>query len=212
VAEDLKKANLTLILNYIKKMNSAFGELSSWRVCLKSVKNDEDKYFELANGIKAGCSFRNADAKDSTDVYYIRKNHILSSAEDELIDIDSEMFDRALARSIQIDELWSRKDYPKPELVRREFRSAHNPLLIIYPLDPRGANTWSDRKRTTMLVDRGFSIDDDPIIGFAIVFPMSNDMKNAVVEYAINNSLIDEFIESENYYNQSPDADEYYND
>ena len=212
VAEDLKKANLTLILNYIKKMNSAFGELSSWRVCLKSVKNDDDKYFELANGIKAGCSFRNADAKDSRDVYYIRKNHILSSAEDELIDIDDEMLNRAMIRSIEIDQSWSRKDYPKPEIVRREYRSAQNPLLIIYPLDPRGANTWSDKKRTTMLVDRGFSIEDDPIIGFAIVFPMSNDMKNAVVEYAINNSLIDEFIESENYYNQSPDADEYYND
>ncbi len=192
-------------------MHSAFGELSSWRVCLKSVKNDGDKYFELANGIKAGCSFRNA-VEDSKDVYYIRKSHILSSAEDELIDIEDEMLTRAMIRSIEIDQTWSRKDYPKPEIVRREYRSAQNPLLIIYPLDPRGANTWSDRKRTTMLVDRGFSIEDDPIIGFAIVFPMSNDMKNAVIEYAINNSLIDEFIESENYYNQSPDADEYYND
>lgn len=211
IAEDLKKANLTLILNYIKKMNISFGELSSWRVCLKSVKNDDGKYFELSNGIKAGCSFRNADDKESKEVYYIRKSHILSSAQDELIDIDSDTFNRAYKESIKKDESWSRKDYPKPELVRNEYRSAHNPLLIIYPLDPRGANTW-DKKRTTILVDRGFSIDDDPIIGFAIVFPKSKDMKNAVVEYAINNSLVDEFIESENYYNQSPDADEYYND
>ncbi|OIP82243.1 MAG: endonuclease [Porphyromonadaceae bacterium CG2_30_38_12] len=211
VADDLKKVNLTLILNYIKKLNSSFGELSSWRVSLKSVKNENDKYFELANGIKAGCSFRNADSKDSVDTYYIRKNHIVSSATDELVDIEDDILKIALSETKRDEPSWD-EFYPSPKLVRTKYRPCYNPLLIIYPLDPIGANTWSDKKRTKLLIDRGFTENDDPIIGFAIVFPMSNNMNNAVIEYAINNSLIEEFIESENYYNQSTDADDYYND
>jgi hypothetical protein len=83
--------------------------------------------------------------------------------------------------------------------------------MIIYPLNPCGANIKKDGS-DEIETDRGFTIKDDPIIGFAIAFPMSNNMNNAVIEYAINNSLIDEFIESENYYNKSTDSDDYYND
>ncbi len=213
VAEDLKKVNLTLILNYIKKMNSSFGELSSWRVCLKNNKDEKEKFFELSNGISAACFTRNADRKSDLQTYLIRKNHIVGNQRDEFVDLDKDTLDLALLESKIEDPKWT-KSYPKPEIVRkseRRYRSPYNPLLIIYPLNPKGANILNE-ERTEIEIDRGFTINDDPIIGFAIAFPMSNNMNNAVIEYAINNSLIEEFIESENYYNQSPDADDYYND
>lgn len=192
-------------------MNNSYGELSSWRVCLKSVKNDTGKTFSLANGTKVGCSFRNADENNSLDTYFIRKNHIVSSATDELIDIDDNFLRIALSETKQANSDW-KEPYPSPKYVREKYRTCYNPLLIIYPLDPIGANTWSDKKKTNLLIDRGFSENDDPIIGFAIAFPLSNNMNNAVIEYAINNSLMDEFLESENYYNTSTDSDDYYNE
>ena len=213
VAEDLKKVNLTLIINYIKKMNSSFGELSSWRVCLKSNKDEKQKFFELSNGINAACFTRNADRKSDQQSYLIRKNHIVGNQRDEFVDIEKEVLDFALIESQSEDPKWT-KSYPKPDIVRkseRRFRSPYNPLLIIYPLNPCGANIKKDGS-DEIETDRGFTIKDDPIIGFAIAFPMSNNMNNAVIEYAINNSLIDEFIESENYYNKSTDSDDYYND
>lgn len=213
VAEDLKKVNLTLILNYIKKMNSSFGELSSWRVCLKNNKDEKEKFFELSNGISAACFTRNADRKSDLQTYLIRKNHIVGNQRDEFVDLDPDTLDLALLESKAEDPKWT-KNYPKPEIVRkseRRYRSPYNPLLIIYPLNPKGANILNE-ERTKIEIDRGFTVNDDAIIGFAIAFPMSNNMNNAVIEYAINNSLIEEFIESENYYNQSTDADDYYND
>ncbi len=213
VAEDLKKVNLTLILNYIKKMNSSFGELSSWRVCLKNNKDEKEKFFELSNGISAACFTRNADRKSDLQTYLIRKNHIVGNQRDEFVDLDSDTLDLALLESKNEDSKWT-KSYPKPEIVRKsvkQYRSPYNPLLIIYPLNPKGANILNE-ERTEIEIDRGFTVDDDPIIGFAIAFPMSKDMNGAVVEYAINNSLIDEFIESENYYNKSSDTDDYYNE
>ncbi len=213
VAEDLKKVNLTLILNYIKKMNSSFGELSSWRVCLKNNKDENEKFFELSNGISAACFTRNADRKSDLQTYLIRKNHIVGNQRDEFVDLDTDTLNLALQESKAEDPKWN-KSYPKPEIVRkseRRYRSPYNPLLIIYPLNPKGANILNE-ERTEIEIDRGFTVNDDAIIGFAIAFPMSNNMNNAVIEYAINNSLIEEFIESENYYNQSTDADDYYND
>lgn len=209
IVEDLKKVNLTLISNYIRKLFNDYGELTSWNVCLKSVKNNDNKYFELANGIKAGCSFRNADAKDGRDIYYIRKNHILGSAEDELIDIDLAVKEMALIDSKNEDTKWT-KTYPKPEIVRQnpEYRLPQNPLLIIYPLDPCGANTWSDKKKTSMIINRGFTIEDDPIIGFAIAFPNSRYGEGATVQYAINECLINEFYESEAEYDNYAEDDD----
>lgn len=208
IVEDLKKVNLTLISSYIRKLVGDYGELTSWNVCLKSVKN-ADKFFELSNGIKAGCSFRNADAKDGKEVYYIRKNHIVGSAEDELTDISQTIKDAALADSVSEDPKWS-KTYPKPELVRQNprYRLPQNPLLIIYPLDPRGANTWSDKHRTSIVTDRGFTINDDPIIGFAIAFPSSRYGEGATVQYAINECLIKEFYESEAEYDNYVDDED----
>ena len=39
------------------------------------------------------------------------------------------------------DKDW-KKNYPKPKLVRELSRDVNNPLLIIYPLDPLGANPY----------------------------------------------------------------------
>ena len=86
------------------------------------------------------------------------------------------------------DKDW-KKNYPKPKLVRELSRDVNNPLLIIYPLDPLGANPKDENSITI------FQENDDVIIGFAIVFPKSNTQHT--VEFAINTSLANEYYQSE---------------
>lgn len=118
----------------------------------------------------------------------IKKNHIVGNPTDEFIDLDSTELDKALQISKQ-DKDW-KKTYPKPKLVRESFRSVNNPLLIIYPLDPLGANSKEENGNPII-----FQADDDPIIGFAIVFPKSNT--EHTVEFAINTALANEYYQAE---------------
>lgn len=91
------------------------------------------------------------------------------------------------------DKDWG-KPYPKPKIVRENYRSANNPLLIIYPLNPLGANP-KDEKGNPIPKEIKFYENDDVIIGFAIVFPKSKTEQT--VEFAINNALANEFYQSE---------------
>ena len=59
--------------------------------------------------------------------------------------------------------------------------------MIIYPLDPLGANPKDENSITI------FQENDDVIIGFAIVFPKSNTQHT--VEFAINTSLANDYIQ-----------------
>ncbi len=180
VAHELAKVDLTLISNFIRKLNQS-NELLSWRVALMN-KEKASKKFHLSDEIVSGCFTRNTAG--DTNTYVIRKNHIVGNPTDEFIDLDHEDYEVALQLSQQ-DKDW-KKTYPKPKLVRDRYRSVNNPLLIIYPLDPLGANP----KDKTL-----FNADDDPIIGFAIVFPKSNT--EHTVEFAINTALANEFYQSE---------------
>lgn len=188
VAPQLAKVDLTLISNFIRKLNQV-GELGSWRVALMNKANSTKK-FTVSSQIISGCFTRNT--ADDTDTYVIKKNHIVGNPTDEFIDLDNADFCEALKISQQ-DIDW-KNTYPKPKLVRELYRSVNNPLLIIYPLDPLGANPKDENKKT-ILEKVKFKPNDDVIIGFAIVFPKSNT--EHTVEFAINTALANEYYQSE---------------
>jgi hypothetical protein len=95
---------------------------------------------------------------------------------DEVIDLTADELKRAKERT---EDLWKSKgktglpSYPSGEIVRNEIRSPQNPLLIIYYLDPSGAN---------------LPVNSDPIVGYAISFPASKF--NSAVSYAVHEQLL----------------------
>jgi hypothetical protein len=188
VATELAKVDLTLISNFIRKLNQS-EELLSWRVALMNKANAAKK-FALSDNIVSGCFTRNTAG--DTNTYVIKKNHIVGNPTDEFIDLESADFNEALQLSKQ-DNDW-KKTYPKPKFVRERYRSVNNPLLIIYPLDPLGANP-KDKNGNPISEKIIFQADDDVIIGFAIVFPKSNT--EHTVEFAINTALANEYYQSE---------------
>lgn len=201
VSSDLAKVDLERICAFVNRL-SQIGELRSWRVALMN-KESASKKFEVSNDITAGCYIRNT--ADDTDTYLIRKNHIVGNPTDEFIDIDDDILDAALRKTKQEDGDWD-KDYPKPKLVREEFRDVDTPLLLIYPLDPTGAN-YKDKTGNVKTIR--FTEDDDVIIGFAISFPHSNSDYSE--EFAIHGSLINEYYQSEEDFdenNDNPDDNE----
>ena len=183
VPPQLTKVDLTLISNFIRKLNQA-GELGAWSVALMN-KANASKHFTVSNKVSAGCFIRNTAG--DTETYIIKKNHIIGKQTDEFIDLDNADLSDAWLASKQ-DKDW-KKNYPKPKLVRELSRDVNNPLLIIYPLDPLGANPKDENSITI------FQENDDVIIGFAIVFPKSNTQHT--VEFAINTSLANEYYQSE---------------
>ena len=170
-------------------------------------RNKADKYYKFSNNIEIGCFLRNrADDVIDFDTYFIRKNHIIGNPTDEFIDLDETTLSIAISES-KIDKDWI-QDYPKPKLVREKYRSVSNPLLIIYPLNPKGANIYDNNQRIKEKTIE-FTIDDEPFIGFAICFPHSNG--NHSEEFAINSILIDKFRQSEEEFdnnNDNPDDNE----
>lgn len=188
VAPQLAKVDLTLISNFIRKLNED-GELGSWRVALMN-KSNAAKKFVLSDQVITGCFTRNTAG--DTETYIIKKNHIVGNPTDEFIDLDNDVLSKALTLSQQ-DRDWQ-KTYPKPKLVRESFRNVNNPLLIIYPLDPLGANP-KDNQGNTIPEKILFNSNDDVIIGFAIVFPKSKT--EHVIEFAINTALKNEYYQSE---------------
>lgn len=196
VATELVKVDLTLISNYIRKLNQS-NELLSWRVALMN-KTNATKKFSLSSDIVSGCFTRNTAG--DTNTYIIKKNHIVGNPTDEFIDLDGSKLQEALQQSKQ-DNDWN-NSYPKPKIVREKYRSFNNPLLIIYPLDPLGANP-KDKNGNPIPEKIIFQSDDDVIIGFAIVFPKSKT--EHTVEFAINTALANEYYQSEIDFDENND-------
>jgi hypothetical protein len=227
LADSMKRRiDLDLIIQYIKDLDSNFGELKSWSVVLINISENKAKSVHtFSNGLKVNCGLRTRsnDSGYDNDTYYIKKNHILGGQEEEFIDLDEELLNVALeetrkrkAISRKKKELeqkvknkdisnakyeeemkkfnsdwetlneaekksdWD-KNYPAPEIVRQEFRI--NPLLIIYPLNPKYSNVVDSQgkeiKGTTI-----YDIKDEPFIGFAVSFPRSRDQRG--VTYSVN--------------------------
>ncbi len=201
---DLKKVNLDLICEYIRKLSNQ-GELTSWRVALLS-KDDHSSNHTFSNGMKVGCWTRNR-SKDTNDLntYFIRKNHIVGNQKEEFIDIDEETIERALQVTIERkrekEEEWTH-DYPSPELVRKEFRSKTNPLLLIYPLNPEGANV-KDNNGNIIYGTEVYTAQDEPFIGFAISFPRTDT--GEAVSYQVN--TIADIASTEDTFDNDNDVD-----
>ena len=201
VAKSLKKVNLDLICNYIKKLAQQ-GELTSWRVVLMNKQNAQKQY-SFDNGINVGCFDRNRAKEIGDDTYFIRKNHIVGNQTDEFIDLEDSVLNEALNKTIitmrEQGKDWN-KPYPSPKIVREEFRSPTNPLLIIYPLNPVCANIYINDLPKAGTIQ--YTEEDTPFIGFAIAFPHSNIPNNAVA-YVVNR--IDEFAETEDNFDNEDD-------
>lgn len=202
VAKSLKKVNLELICNYIRNL-AQHGELTSWRVVLMNKENAQ-KQFSFGSGINVGCFDRNRAKEIGDDTYFIRKNHIVGNQTDEFIDLEDDVLNEALNKTVitmqEQGKDWN-KTYPSPKIVREEFRSPTNPLLIIYPLNPVCANI----KNADGSIKDGtiqYTEEDTPFIGFAIAFPHSNIPNNAVA-YVVNR--IAEFAETEDNFDNEDD-------
>lgn len=196
VADGLKKVNLDLISSYIHDL-VAKGELTSWRVVLMNKKSDVKHIF--SNNITVGCFNRNRAKDTNWNTYYIRKNHIVGNQADEFVDLADDLLETALQTTKQRKPDWN-KDYPAPEIVRKEFRPHTNPLLLIYPLNPECANVKDDNGNITQGTI-SYQTTDEPFIGFVISFP--NSETGIAVSYTVNQ--VAEFAETENIFDTEND-------
>jgi hypothetical protein len=190
VPDTLVRVEPNNLLQFID-VQIANGELTNWSVGIMSKADTKERFQLEKNGdiIDIGYWLRsNADERTDATTFFIRKNHIISPR-DEFIDLDAEQYNAALQRTIEFHQHNNKEyknDYPKGDIVRNEFRDPRNPLLLIYFLDPEGAN-----------LPKG----SDPLVGFAVSFPGSRF--NSSVRYAIHKQLlalfnIDDEIENDN--------------
>lgn len=205
VAASLKSVNMQLIANYIRNLNEQFGELSNWSVVIKNVDRPDPKFavkeFSFRSDVNIKCGLRSAHEDNKCD-YFIKNYNVTSGPFDEFLDLSREVVENGLILTRTIYKEKFNKDwtnnYPSTKVMRDNVRDAHNPLLLIYPLHPQGANIEN-------CPDRGFTIEDDPFIGIAIVFPKSQHELESGVEFAINSGLIKDFIDSETEFENSND-------
>lgn len=190
VPDTLVRVEPSNLLQFID-VQIANGELTNWSVGIMSKADTKERFKIDKNGntIDIGYWLRsNADERTDTTTFFIRKNHIISP-KDEFIDLDTEQYKAALQRTIEFHQHNNKEyknDYPKGDIVRYEFRDPKNPLLLIYFLDPEGAD-----------LPKG----SEPLVGFAISFPRSRF--NSSVRYAIHKQLlalfnIDDEVENDN--------------
>ena len=127
------------------------------------------------------------------------------NAKEEFIDIDKETIEQALQVTIERkrekEEEWTH-DYPSPELVRKEFRSKTNPLLLIYPLNPEGANV-KDNNGNIIHGTEVYTAQDEPFIGFAISFPRTDT--GEAVSYQVNTNA--DFASTEESFDNDNDVE-----
>ena len=194
VGKNLVKVNLDLICDYIRDLN-AHGELTSWRVALMSrVSCQNDAEYTFSNDMKVNSFFRTRAKETTKDSYCIRKNHIVGNQQDEFIDLDSGMLEKALVRTREVKaekNIEWKHPFPAPEIVRSEYRPVTNPLLMIYPLDANGA-------------DEANKHTDDPIIGLVIAFPNSTRTDQAI-SYTVN-QIAEYADDEENFENENDNA------
>lgn len=176
VAENLKKAEPQKLLDFIRLLN-ADGELVSWRIGLMSKRRTLQRIPDFSEKhLDIGFYLRQEER--NAENYYIRKAHIISPR-DEFIDLTQEEYEEAMQRTRQYYEEQGKeyeREYPKGEIVRNEFRSSREALLLIYLLEPAGA---------------GLPRESEPIAGFAVSFPKSPG--NRVVRYAVHEQLLPMF-------------------
>lgn len=202
-----KSADLDVIQQYINILNG-YGELTEWSVVLINKTVRPEAQWKYSNGMMVGCTKRTRAADTDEQTYCIRNGHIISRW-DELIDIDGNTLSLALARTREVKneagEEWKEK-YPSTTLVREEYRSVKNPVLLIYTLDPYYANVF-DGNGNIKVGTPVYQHTDEPFVGFAISFPHTNTSFDGV-EYTAN--MVEDFAVTEESFEEGNDND--YND
>ncbi|MBP6237486.1 MAG: Z1 domain-containing protein [Saprospiraceae bacterium] len=194
VPDSLVRVDPANLLQFINVQMSN-GELTNWNIGLMSKSVTPDRFIIKSdtNKFDIGYWYRsNADDRTDTSTYFIRKNHIISP-KDEFIDLTDLEYRDAMTRTISYhgqNNKEYKNDYPKGEIVRHEFRDPKKPLLLIYFLDPEGADLPKE---------------SNPLIGIAISFPGSRF--NASVRYAVHSQLLDLFKIDDDIENDNNDED-----
>lgn len=180
LSESLKAADPLNLVQFID-LQTRNNELTDWTVALMS-KKSADNSFTLKNqenNFSVGQYLRMRDEKSSnSEIYYLKKSHLISPGH-EFIDLT--LSEYRLAKELT-DAMWKKNNkeglptYPSGEIVRKDIRDKKKPLLLIYLLDPKGAD----------LPD-----GSNPIAAYAISFPSS--AYHANVKYAINSNLLERF-------------------
>ena len=196
VGKQLVKVNFDLICEYIETLAQS-GELTEWNVALMSRSVCErHSHYKFAEKYDANNFFRTA-ASDThsgncSESYYIRKNHIVGDRTDEFMDLDKATLEEALKVTIErkkdTAKPW-KESYPAPDIVREEYRPRTQPLLMIYPLNPRGADS--------SLPDNGI-----PFIGLVIAFP-STCRTDIAYSYVVNQ--VEDYADDENNFDETND-------
>lgn len=199
VADSLKKVDLDLISKYIQDL-VLDGELTSWNVVLMNKNDSSAAKHQFSNKLNVRCFNRTRADDTNWSTYYIRNNHVVGNQKDEFIDLDEELIKKALDRTREVKKDWEKKDYPAPEIVRREFRPRENPLLLLYPLNPECSNVL-DKQGNIISGTIIYKKSDEPFIGFIISFPGSE--KQHAISYTINQ--IEDFKETEDLFNNEND-------
>lgn len=167
IAEDLISSAPVNLLRYIDGLGTGH-ELQKWRVAVKSKRNTGKR--SIIMDFDIGWLLR-SQADDNKNTYHIRKSNI-TSRQDEFIDMTEEEISYYYQKTVEQWRRINRKGKPvnpDPQIVRNEYRKPDKPLLIIYFLDPAGAELPQEAY---------------PIIGFAISFPASH--ANESVSYAVH--------------------------
>lgn len=190
VYDNLKSASPVNLLKFIdyKYSNS---ELQNWNVGL--ITKSQGKNFRINNEVNVSLIVRRQDAKSTTDLYYIRKSHIISP-NDEFIDLTANERERAQEATLRLWREKGKTGEPKRlngDWVRNEIRPPDKVLLLIYLLDPEGAE---------------LNESSDPIVGFAVSFPGSN--RDDAVTYAVHSQLLLNFDIDEIYDTMEDEDDE----
>lgn len=191
VADNLNnKVNPLYLLDFINVCNSR-NEFLNWNIALMTTinKNTPHKIITAKAEYEIGLIKRNDSDNGKGEDYKIRKNHIIDP-KDEFVDLDEIPFASALLKSREINKD-HKQEYPNGEIVRNEFRKGI-PLLLIYFLNPEGANI-------------GLLSSSTPIVGFAISFPKSSS--NPSVRYAVNKQLLPQFNINDEIENDNDDED-----
>ncbi len=170
---DADRADPQLLSSYIRTQREN-GELCNWTVYLISLADGPAGTARIA-GYEVGMVKRARFPEDDPRPRFgIRQ---LVSPADELIDLNKEQREAALAKTI---DAWRNKSEPKkpePKVPgRREARDVRpktNGLLLLYPVKPD----------TALFPNR-----DKPLIGMAISFPKSD--KAQKISYVVDNVFV----------------------
>ena len=168
----------------------------------KTADSGPNKEYCFCNKYKVNCFYRNRAIDTDYKTYFIRKNHIVGNQADEFVDLDKNVLNEALEatkqEAIKSGKTWA-KAYPKPLVVRSNFRPKAQPLLIIYPLNPIGANVM--KNNVPVEGSPVFTVGDDPFVGFAISFPATDT--SIAVNYKVN--MVGEYADIEDNFDNEND-------